>query len=287
MRIRFLTIVLGAALLGTASPATARAWSTDGHRLVCEIAWRRLTPAAQRLVTQIRAKDPRPENSFAESCLWADEVRSTTHRHTYNYHFINIPPRSAPSMTRDCGDPEKRCAPWAIRHYAEVLRDRSASDSARAEALKFLAHFVGDLHQPLHAGRLEDLGGNEIKLAFFGRLRERSNAPPDSFSLHGIWDNDLVRRASLRWPDSARALSVSVSTAQRDAWSTTNVLRWTTESYRLSEDFAYPAVPRDRNIGRAYYERARPIIRQRLQQAGVRLAHLLNGIAAGTLTWPS
>jgi nuclease S1 len=280
---RLLALLVTALGLAALRPASALAWSGEGHKLVCEIAWRRLTPAAQQFVRRVRTDDPDAGPSFASTCAWADGVRNTTHKGTYNYHFINIPAKSAPDMARDCGDAEKRCAPWAIRHYADVLRDRNAAPLERAEALKFLAHFVGDLHQPLHAGRPEDRGGNSIKLSLYGKLWR---PPTDSFTLHGIWDEDLIERAGLRWPESARTLSQAIAPSQTAAWSNARVLAWTSESYRLCEDFVYPAVPASRDVRDAYFLRASREARQQLQKAGVRLAYVLNGIAAGTLKWP-
>jgi hypothetical protein len=257
----------------TSVPAVTSAWGGDGHRLVCEITWRHLTPEARALVQRLRNGE---NGTFAESCTWADEVRGERPE-TYSYHFINIPTgTSGMHAGRDCGDPAKRCAPWAIKHYAVILADNARPPSARLEALKFLGHFVGDLHQPLHAGRPEDLGGNRIMVSFFG---DRGTAE-HPMQLHSVWDSGVLRRARLRWPDSAGDLMAGISTADVAAWTNSDVVSWTNESYRIAEEFVYTATDGS-NVADAYYLRALPIAKQRIRQAGIRLAHLLNEAARG------
>jgi hypothetical protein len=248
-------------------------WGSDGHRLVCEIAWRHLTPEARSLVTRLRGRE---RGRFAESCTWADEVRDQRPE-TYHYHFINIPAgKAGMDMRRDCGDPAKRCAPWAIQHYGRIVADASKPLAARGEALKWLGHFVGDVHQPLHAGRPQDRGGNEIHVSFFGDAGDRD----DRMQLHSIWDNGVLRRANLRWPASADELIAGISTVDVSAWSNSDVVGWTNESYRLDEEFVY-SVRDGGDVANAYYSRALPIARRRIQQGGIRLAHLLNEAARG------
>ncbi len=277
-----------ALLLSLSGLLPAMVWGGEGHRIVCEIAWQRLSPAARTMIATIRAADPDSTASFVESCLWADRVRGTTHRYTSSYHYINIPAGVAGvEPTRDCGDQEKRCAPWAIRNYAEVLADPRSSPIYRAEALKFLAHFVGDLHQPLHAGRPEDLGGNHVKVDFFGRRTQAG----DSLNLHTIWDSSILDWAHLIWPDSALALNAEITPKEATVWEAGTVLDWTNESYRASEEVVY-RLPAGNRVDQAYAARAIVLARNALKRAGVRLAGLLNAIAAGrfvpdSLGWPS
>ena len=262
------------------APVPMFRWGEQGHRILCEIAFQRLTPAARAMVEGIRAEDPAPAASYAESCTWADAVRGNTHPFTSAYHFINIPARTVGAdFARDCGDPARRCVGWAIRHYAAVLLNPWATPLGRAEALKFVSHFVGDLHQPLHAGRPEDLGGNRVLVDFFGM--RRSNG--DSLNLHGIWDYSILERAGMVWPDAAAALNARIRPASATQWASLDVMRWMNESYRLAESVVY-RLPGGKRIRDAYYRRALDVSRTRLQQGGVRLAHLLNQIAAGTFS---
>ncbi|MGQ0702897.1 MAG: S1/P1 nuclease [Gemmatimonadales bacterium] len=272
-------ILLGLLLAGGAGPNPLAVWGREGHQIACEIAWQRMTPAAHAMVRALRLADPDSGATFPASCLWADRVRSSTHRYTNAYHYINIPAGAGKAdPDRDCGDPARRCAPWAIRYYAGVLLDSTASILTRAQGLKFLAHFVGDLHQPLHAGRPQDLGGNTIKVEFLGRRLQNG----DSLNLHWVWDSSILERLALVWPDSALALNAEISRSEAALWDDLDVLGWTNESYRLAEAIVYPLAEGNR-IDPEYVERARPVVRLRLKQAGVRLASLLNRIAARTL----
>ena len=248
-------------------------WSADGHKLVCEIAWRHLTAEAQAMVQQLRQGE---RGTFAESCTWADDVRPDRPE-TSAYHFVNIPAGSAGvDLARDCSDPRTRCVVWAIKRYAELLARPGGTAQERLEALKFLSHFVGDLHQPLHAGRLADLGGNRVRVSFFGDAGD----PRSPMQLHRVWDNSILRRAQLGWPQSADGLIAGLTTIAVLAWANSDVVAWTNESYRISEELVY-SVADGGEVGESYYARALPVVKLRIQQAGIRLAHLLNEAARG------
>jgi hypothetical protein len=266
------------ALSLAAAPVPAFRWGDQGHRVLCEIAYRRLTPEARAWVDGIRRADPDSSDSFAGSCVWADNVRGNTHPFTSAYHYVNIP-TGAPGTDpeRDCGDAARRCVGWAIGHYTAVLVNPDATPLGRAEALKFVSHFVGDLHQPLHAGRPDDLGGNRVLVDFFGERRSGG----DSLNLHGIWDYSILQRAGISWPRSVTELNAGITPAQARTWAALNVIDWMDESYRLAESMVY-RLPAGKRIDEAYFRRAVEASRLRLMQAGVRLAHLLNQIAAGT-----
>jgi hypothetical protein len=276
----FVSAVLAMALVGLV-PERAHAWGAEGHRIVCEIAWQRLTPEARWFVIDLLRNEPDP--IFARTCTWADEVRPTTHRHTAAYHYINIPAGVAGvDLARDCGNVEQRCIVWAIHHYAGILTDRRRPQAERNEALKFVAHFVGDLHQPLHTGRPEDLGGNRVQVNFFGDTGTAERPT----NLHGVWDSAILRKANLTWPESAHRLNEQIDSLDVQRWETLDVIGWTNESYHIADGFGYAQLPADRFIGNRYFRPALGFSEVRLQQAGVRLAHLLNQAAAGTLSLP-
>jgi len=256
-------------------PAPAHAWGGAGHRIVCGIAWARLTPQAHTMVAHLLGSND--EKTFADACVWADSIRSERPE-TSAYHWINIPAgMGGMDMARDCGDVAARCAPWAIAHFAAVLTDRGTTDATRSDALKFVMHFVGDLHQPLHAGRPEDRGGNGVTVDFFGDVgtAERAN------NLHSVWDSQILRRANRTWPASSQWLVSELAPDEAQAWETLDVVGWTNESYRLCEDYVYGRLNPDHRIRDLYYRPALGIVEVRLQQAGVRLAYLLNMAAAG------
>lgn len=265
--------VLWLVLLGTLLfPSDGSAWGRNGHKIVCEIAFQRLTPEARALVKVLQKGEAK---KFAETCLWADDVKYTTRKDTYKYHFVNIPTgKKGIEMTRDC--PNKDCAPWAIEYYGQRLGDAAVSRHERNEALKFVGHFVGDLHQPMHCGRFEDRGGNSIEVCFLGDCGH----PERPMNLHRIWDSRILNESRTGWRRMAKALHRSISDAEAKAWGDGDVLGWTNESYRIAEEFAYPALPAD-GVGREYYEVAKVHVDERLRRAGVRLADLINRAAAG------
>lgn len=269
-----------------ATPPVA-AWSAPAHEILCEIAWRRLSPEGKRLVQALRRADKQAGRTFSASCAWADRVRHRTgsHPHTAPYHYINVPAgMSGVDPRRDCTS-RRRCVTWAIDHYAARFADRSLPRRERAEALKFLAHFVGDVHQPLHVGRKEDRGGNEIAVDFLGDFGSCGRGKQRN--LHQIWDRQLLTHASMRWPDTAVALDARIDAEAVEKWTATAPLEWANESYRLNEEFVYrlpQAVPRCNGIPvhpitETYVRQAVAVVETRLQQAGVRLAYIIDRTA--------
>jgi hypothetical protein len=265
-------LLLVAVPLASSPPVVPR-WSAAGHEVICGIAWTLLSDDARTLVGDVAGLEERGD--FAASCVWADQVRRTTHRHTSPYHYVNIPRKvSGFEQARDCPGPE-RCVTWAVVRYADVLQDRAASREARGEALKLLAHFIGDLHQPLHAGYADDLGGNRTHVDFFGAAR----------NLHAVWDGAIVARGGYAGPTAAQRLHDAITPAQAAEWQGFDPEAWTNESYEIVESMVY-GFPTNGEIDREYFVSALEISLVRIQQAGVRLAFTLNQIATGALSIP-
>lgn len=251
-----LTILL--ALAGAPTPA----WSYDIHRLVCDIAWRELRPETRAAVGRVLGAEHTAE-AFAESCTWADRVRSEgPYRWTAPAHYVNLPRGAAAlDVARDC---DTICVVTAIPRFLRVLADRTASDSARREALEWVSHFVADVHQPLHAGYGDDRGGNSVRLTFFG----------DSTNLHRLWDGELPRALGLG-PASGADLHALIRPVDRTRWQADlDPGTWATESFAIVERQVYADVV-DGAAGQDYVERNRHTVIQRIQAAGVRLAALL------------
>lgn len=268
----------------TAAPAVPApsAWSLEGHDIVCEIAFQRLSDAARDMVFEIRAHDPQPSETFFRSCGWPDAARYEDHKATYEYHFMNVvvPDADEMVMQRDCANYD--CVQLAIVRYARYTSmDPNGSESQqirRANALKFLGHFVGDLHQPLHVGYAHDRGGNDIFVDFF----DEADQP-----LHAVWDFHIPDRMGY-YDDAAataRRLADEITEQEAAAWENFDVVAWSRESYEVVKELVYD-LPPDRRLGDDYFDRAAPIIERRFKQAGVRLAFLLDHAAAGTLDVP-
>ena len=257
-------------------------WSLPGHDIVCEIAFQRLTQAARSMVFEIRAHDPQPDETFYRSCRWPDASRYEDHKATYEYHFMNVvdPDADELDMPRDCANYD--CVQLAIVRYARYTSmDPGGSESLRirrANALKFLGHFVGDLHQPVHVGYAHDRGGNDRIVQFFGQ---------SDVNLHAVWDFHIPDRMGL-YDDpeaTARRLEDEITGDEAAAWENFDVVAWSRESYAIVRDLVYDLPASDR-IGDEYFDRAAPIVERRFKQAGVRLAFLLNHAAGGTLDFP-
>lgn len=264
-------IVPIAVLLANLLPARiCPAWGIDGHRIIADIAEHLLTPQARNTVNAMLI-----DQSMADVSTWADEIKSDPAYHwAYPLHYTNVPPDADTYvLRRDC--PKHGCVVSAILKYTEVLRS-STNPAQRAEALRFLIHFVGDVHQPMHVGHASDRGGNDIQVVFFGQAND----------LHAVWDTDLLARAADDWVDYAAGLRKNITAAQCLLWTDAlDPVRWATESGRLAKKVAY-AIPSNGQLGQEYYNRAMPVVNARLSMAGVRLAALLNNIFA-TQTQPA
>ena len=237
--------------------AESSAWGPQGHRVVGLIADRHLQPQVKQFI-----KQKFNINSLADVATWADKRRKKR-RQEKPWHYTNIAEgQGTYSADRDC--PEKACVTEKILEFSQVLRDRSATILEQAQALKFLVHFVGDVHQPLHLGNQKDRGGGSLHFTYRGR----------NVSLHYLWDGGLIdwRRTSLL--KYAERLNGDLSDIV--IWNASTVVDWANESRSLALEVAYKV---DEGVlSKAYIEKGQEIIDLRLAQAGVRLANLLNSI---------
>lgn len=273
-------LVLFALLL--ALPNTSvKAWGPSGHRIVAMVAMKHVSDQTRQKIKAILG-----DETLADVANWADDVREER-PNTEPWHFVNLPHHnnSVFSRARDCraaDDGGPGCVVTAIETFAAVLRNPSSSADERAEALKFIVHFVGDLHQPLHVSFADDRGGNNIKVKFFGR---------DS-KLHRVWDSGIIGRAGLSDIDfedeleseledwSAAEFGVTGTTqAQKIARIKAGTLDdWTKQSFRLAVTNAYDSVPRNGSarLGQPYYEANWKVVDIQLIRAGLRLARILD-----------
>ncbi len=262
------------------TPAPAAAWSGPGHQVIGAVAEERLTPAARAMVRAIAGDEPLSSPGIA---AWADALRDPA---TRPWHYVNIPFSSGRyDPARDC--PRGACAVAALLRAEAVLRDPRAPAIARADALRWIVHLVGDLHQPLHAGDGRDRGGNELRV----RLRERRQPT----NLHRVWDADVVSRiVKRRDPErAARALLARVPPQEAARWAAQlDPAVWAGESSAQARAIyaALGVAPGEREIVplRPWeYEQAhREQVEADLARAGVRLAAVLNGLAAGARPRP-
>ena len=178
-------------------PASSLAWGPEGHRLVGDIARARLTSTARLHVTELLGND-----DLAAVSVWADDIKGERPE-TYGWHFVDVPMNAGGfSEPRDCYRPDEKyaytlqdhhnCVVDRITMFKQILADQSASRQDRIEALKFLVHFVGDVHQPMHAMG-EARGGNDIHVIEFGSPQCGKYA----CNLHFAWDMGLIEHTRL------------------------------------------------------------------------------------------
>lgn len=246
----------------------ARAWGPLGHSVVAELAQRHLSPAAEAEVERLLA--PEHTQSLADIANWPDQVqddpaRAALWRQTRSQHYINFHDRHCDyDPPRDCRD--GRCVVAGLQYYVAVLGDRRQTDAARREALKFVVHFVADVHQPLHAGYRDDKGGNTFQVQFEG----------SGSNLHRVWDSGLLSTRGLDWQAYAQALdsAVPIPLPAPVAPLDNPYAQWAEESCRITaEDGFYPPGHR---VDAAYVRAELPVAELRLREAGRRLAEVLN-----------
>jgi nuclease S1 len=270
-------------LLGLlALPPPASAWSKRGHRLVGELAERQLQPATRSAVAELLEGEPEP--SLGGVAYWADALRNDDPDRfaaTSRWHYVKTQPGTCMiDRARDC--PDGACVVGAIEAQSRILADTSRPRQERREALKFLVHFVGDVHQPMHAGYREDLGGNKIAIVL------RTDIPPEAYAranyrdglmqtnLHSLWDFYVLGS----WPgtDEQYADRLDAPGWPARGPTLTPAAAWAAESCHVSDR---PGLyPTETNLDAAYLDEFRPLQEQRVRQAAYRLAWLLDNLLA-------
>lgn len=249
------------------APSPSHAWGRLGHQIVCAVAWDDFDAPARARVKTILAVENREQ--FAALCNWADDYRRD-HDETADWHFLNVAPAATSvDLRQDCTEP-KSCAVEQVHREIADLRHGIADKEQEAMTLKFLIHFVGDVHQPLHISFAHDKGGNDIKGSFLWR----------DTNLHSVWDTGMIIATGHDWRDIAARLSRGVTPAQRAQWPTSTPLAWANESLAITLAPSTRYVTHDTpfDLGVVYARKELPIIMERMTQAGVRLAHVINGL---------
>jgi hypothetical protein len=263
------------------------AWGNIGHRTVAYLAEKYLSPGATTYVSALLG-----DADISDAAVWPDEVRRSREFHyTAGWHFIdaedNPPQLCQVNYNRDC-NPGPGCVVSAIANMTERVNDPGLSSYDKGNALKFLLHFIGDIHQPLHT-EAEERGGNSIKVEW-GRRKT---------NLHSVWDSSIIEKligwhegddeqsfakdwANKLYSADARGLQLgsecdNIQDAQDCA------LGWASEAnqwvctYVLKDDVAGVE---GRDLSGDYYDGAVPIVEDLVGKAGRRLAAWVNALAA-------
>jgi len=268
----------------------ALAWGPQGHRTIGAIADRLLTPGAHAAVLQLLEDDrdkfgnPSGRTTLESVSEWADELHGTPAARPA-WHYDDGPICGSEEKTRYC--PDGQCNTGQLKRLIGVLGDARAPAAERNEALKWVVHLVGDIHQPLHAADNGDHGGNLVLVVLEGvHTRGREN-------LHRAWDSDLVQRAlharnRQQPPRDIDALTGEAANLEREVGQGTPE-SWARESNNLARNVAYHYAGFACNslpsgvvvLDAAYLDDAEVVVRERLLLAGARLANLLNQTLAG------
>jgi hypothetical protein len=298
------------------------AWGCKGHQTVALIAEKHMSANAKALAQSLLqdnpvdptlsryCKDPGPD-AMTDAATWADDERSKD-KSTGGWHFFDIPRDAAQNSMNEFCNIQDSCVTQALRDQIAILKDKSRPGPERANALRFIIHFVGDEHQPLHCTTNNDRGANCIPVKYFDDNPAASPKDASSFSpnLHGVWDTNIIERdmGALSVQQFADNLDAKFQ-AQIAAWQQAGIDLdgWAWESHQTAEDIAYGKLPKKIKIEAAIYppitsctaddnvsqrmlkkklqlaqpyeDAAAPVIEQRLEMAGVRLAMVLNQIA--------
>ena len=315
------TVLLACALATSMGVApSARAWGCKGHQTVALVARKHLTPEARQVVEKLLTENPMDlklkrycgnstPDVMVDGSTWPDDVRNE--RHNGPWHYIDIPRgKHKGSLEKYCG--ADGCVTRAIEEQLVILKDRSAEPGKRAEAIRYLIHFVGDLHQPLHVINNGDNGGNCVPVKYFHHQPLQNPLHPEredySPNLHQIWDTEIIERdMEVSNPHRFADELEEKFRPESAVWEAAgiHVEGWAWEVHERAETEVYDAFPvkipvepdvkpqgcSDNNhIGKrqlekhltvndGYQSRAAKAAERSLAEAGVRLAMILNDAA--------
>jgi len=258
--------------LGLIAPHQALAWGRVGHHVASRITDARLTPAARAAVASLLE----PGETILVASTWADEHRRQFPE-SAPWHYVNVPitePKYDPKFAAPGG-----CVVMKIDELKAYLADTSKPRADRQRALRYLIHFLQDMHQPVHVGDRRDRGGNDLQLRFF----DDGQNPRAGTNLHRLWDSDLIERHSTDedvWTKEIEVLSTPENVA---LWAKGTTEDWANESLAAAK-LAYkpPGATEELKAGQKldqpYLDFALPIARERLAKAGTRTATVLNDL---------
>ena len=261
-RISGLSCFLAISILFTSQYAFA--WGQNGHRIVGQVADNHITDTTRSSLSELLEGE-----SLAQISTWADEMRSNPsdfwQKKSTRWHYINFEPGTsiAPhSHDHSHSKDNVQNILQGMQYATATLQNRNSSIDEKRFALRFLVHLVGDSHQPFHAGRSEDRGGNNISVTYFGQ----------NTNLHSLWDTKIIEGENLSYSEFADFINTNNTTLIAE-YLESSPQSWLIESNNIAESLYKKNTT---TISYNYIYNNLPIIKTRLQQAGIRLAGLLN-----------
>ena len=235
-------------------------WGRTGHRATGEVAEEYLSEDARERIAELL-----DGQSLAFVSTYGDDIKSDPRYRKYNpWHYVNLDPGQT-AYSETTASPEGDLV-QAIRTCIAVLKDEKATKEEKAFHLKLLVHFMGDLHQPLHAGRGADKGGNDIQVRWFGQ----------GSNLHRVWDSEMIDDFQMSYTELAESAD-NLSEEEVERIAEGSVVDWMYESKALSQK-VYDSVEIGEKLGYEYMYEWFPVVHDQIQKGGIRLARVLNDI---------
>ncbi len=254
---KYLTILL--CLVVQFSFANTPFWSKTGHRVTGKVAEQHLSRKVKKAINKLLDGE-----SLALVSTFADDIKADRSFSSFSpWHYVNFP---ADKQYTDVEPSSRGDLVIGINTCISIIKDKNRSKADRAFYLKMLVHFIGDLHQPMHVGRLEDKGGNDIQIQWFN----------EGTNLHRLWDSNLINLFGMSYTELAGTLP-ELSKAQVKAIQQGTVYDWVEESQELANE-VYDSVSVGEKIGYPYSYKYTGVLREQLQKGGLRLAKVLNDI---------
>lgn len=257
-----------ATLLVAIFTQAAWGWGALGHMVVGQIAENNLSPEARQAIHKLL-----PDLSLADVANWADSVKNTPQWiHTKPWHFVNVPDGEDYATTEHGHDGD---VVQGIIQMVKIIKDAKASQAEKADALKFIVHFMGDIHQPLHVGRPEDQGGNTLRVTFEGR---RTN-------LHSLWDTIMIMKFPMdhvQYAAYLEAQSFLPLPYEVSAFPYTQIIFECMNAREAIYDFPDVA-PQAAVLDLSYFKKNQNLMNEQLLTGGRRLGILLNSLFSANL----
>lgn len=279
MQLRKLAALIVTGVLAISAPAWA--WDAEGHRIIAHLAYERLAPRAKAAVAALIAHAGEqgtpscPVASLEDASTWPDCIRPLHGRWEYlaPMHYVDIPICGSEPKAVYC--PAGVCVIDETKRAIAILKDPTKPAVARLQALEEVTHFVGDLHQPLHAADNHDRGGNEVHVMAEGHPS----------NLHHVWDTEVLENAVGTSEGAAEAAWEPLIHRNATTWARGDVDTWVAETHALAVSYVYPKLAQPphcgtpapaQTISQPYLNEAAPIVREQLGRAAVRLAVVLS-----------
>ena len=232
-------------------------WSKTGHRVIGHIAEQHLTGKSKKAISKLLNGA-----SLASVSNFGDEIKADSLYKKFGpWHFVNFP---ADKNYTDVEPSPQGDLIIGIEECIRIIKDKHAPDSEKAFYLKMLVHFIGDLHQPMHVGRLEDRGGNDIHLQWFNR----------GSNLHKVWDDNMIDDHGMSYTELSESLP-KWSKAQIKAVGQGTIYDWVEDSQEIANAI-YDSVEPGEKLYYRYGYVWWSTVESQLQKGGIRLAKVLN-----------